>query len=439
MDQNIKDLIDIVEEKNQIHTQYEKTIESLREEINRLKYTIKDQRILIESQKTKIPVKEDDIPSDIKILKDLILSQRVELVEKDKELTFLKEQVENTNSMIIEDNNILSQANYQEEVFEANQKIIELSVDIDNYTKEIYTLKQIIEERETNDTIDQISEELEKATKEIENFRIINEDLEAHANYLQKELDKVNLELNENQDNSEVIDEILKDIEEERNIVSDKIKNYEIKLLDLENEKNSMDSELSQQLEKYRNLEIDYNQLKTQKNNDQNNYESVEKDVSSSIIKELEEEIEILKRKIAFIGQKKDSDISTDYVRSKHIDLENLPKYYQILFLENLFSNISEDKKNSIIDSLIRNLRSKNSDIRRFAVKILRNIKTPKIFNVLKDFINDEEWIIRYYITKALSEFEPIAGLDEIMNSILEDNDSDVKQIAVNYFLKNKA
>ena len=69
MNQNTKDLIDIAEEKDKIQTQYEHQISSLKEEIKRLNYTIKDQRILIENQKTKIPIKKDDVPSDIKILK----------------------------------------------------------------------------------------------------------------------------------------------------------------------------------------------------------------------------------------------------------------------------------------------------------------------------------------------------------------------------------
>ena len=62
--------------------------------------------------------------------------------------------------------------------------------------------------------------------------------------------------------------------------------------------------------------------------------------------------------------------------------------------------------------------------------------KIGEICNVDKGTIRD--WLIRYYVIKALSEFDPIAGLDEIMNLILEDKDLDVRQIAINYFLKNK-
>ncbi|MBY9005210.1 MAG: HEAT repeat domain-containing protein [Candidatus Lokiarchaeota archaeon] len=438
MNQNTKDLIDIAEEKNKIHTQYETVISSLREEINRLKNIIKEQNIVIETQKVKSIVKKDDIPSDIKILKDLIISQREELVEKDKEILFLREQIEKSDTKFLDGNNLSTKTAYQEELFGANQEIMELSIDIENYIKQIETLKQIIEERNTNEALNQLTEKLELVTKERENYKLINEDLEIHLNYIQKEMDNPNIEINENSNNSSVIDEILKDIEEERKIVSEKIVNYEEKISNLQNDINDRDNRLNQLSEQYENIEKENNQLNNQIQDIQKERKYEEKDISEEIIGQLEKEINELKNRITQTSSSI-KPINHDLIKSKHLELENLPKYYQLLFLETLFSNITESNRNAIIDSLVRNLRSTNSDIRRFAIKILRNIKTQKIFDVLKDLVDDKEWLIRYYTIKALSEFEQIESLDKIMTEILKDNDTDVRQLAKNYFIKNNS
>ncbi|MBN1214136.1 MAG: HEAT repeat domain-containing protein [Candidatus Lokiarchaeota archaeon] len=437
MDQNIKDLIDIAEEKNKIQAQYELTISSLKEEINRLKNTIKEQKILIETEKTRNSIKQEEIPSDIKILKDLILSQREELTQKEKDILFLQEQIEKQDSKFLDENNISTKAAYQQELFEANQEIMDLSIDIDNYQKQIETLKQIIEERETNETIDKLTKELNQIIKERDNSKTIIEDLEIHISYLQSELDKLNKEINNNS-NNEVIDEILNDIEQERKINNEEIENYINKIENLQNDINEKDNQLNQLSNDYNNLQKDFENFKNQQ---QVNHEIIDLEndtVSKDIIKQLEQEIESLKNQI--LQNKPPTNLNNqDIIRSKHFDLENLPIYYQILFLDTLFANISESHKSAIIDSLIRNLWSSNSDIRRFAIKILRHIKTQKIFDVLKDFINDSEWLIRYYAIKALSEYTPVESLDKIMLEILKDNDADVRQLAKNYFIKNNS
>ncbi len=437
MDQNTKDLIDIVEEKDHNYTQLEKTIESLKEETTRLKFTIREQKRLIDSQESKIPEKEEDIPTDIKILKDLIINQREEINAKDNEISALKNQIDKTEFITKDDGDIFSESAYKEELFEANNKITKLSKELERYNKEIESLTQKIDDFQSNNALEQVSEELTKTKQEMENYKTKNEDLEGHINYLQNELDKTNLDLSENIDTSEIIDGILKDIEEERKITEEKIKNYEEKIIELENEINLKDNELNQLIEKSMKLENDFSQLKDQTNKEQAEDSPIESDLTSKIIKELEEEVSELKNKLINVEPK--DNIESDKFKSEHLDLENLPKYYQLLFFENLLSNLPEENRNNIIDSLIRNLRSNNSEIRRFAVKILRNIKSPKILSVLKDFTNDTDWLIRFYTVKALTEFKDVEGLDEIMNQFLKDNDVDVREIAKNYFIERKS
>ncbi|MFX0028139.1 MAG: hypothetical protein ACFE8B_02945, partial [Candidatus Hermodarchaeota archaeon] len=72
MDEDLKNLIDTVELEAKTRAQLEAQIKSMKEEINRLKFTIKEQHLLIEEQGDQISFAQSDLPSEINILKDMI-------------------------------------------------------------------------------------------------------------------------------------------------------------------------------------------------------------------------------------------------------------------------------------------------------------------------------------------------------------------------------
>ena len=82
MSKDLKDLIDSVEKETKSRAELEHIINSLKEEINRLEFTSKEQKLLIENLRSQM--KDEDLehiklPSEIDVLKDMITSQRKEL------------------------------------------------------------------------------------------------------------------------------------------------------------------------------------------------------------------------------------------------------------------------------------------------------------------------------------------------------------------------
>lgn len=84
MSKDIKNLIDDIEEQNKTRAELEHTIEKLKEEIKRLKLEMEEQKVFIQVSDTNVENKIS-VPEDIQILKDMIISQRKDLVQKDRE------------------------------------------------------------------------------------------------------------------------------------------------------------------------------------------------------------------------------------------------------------------------------------------------------------------------------------------------------------------
>ncbi|MFW9784074.1 MAG: hypothetical protein ACFFFB_17450, partial [Candidatus Heimdallarchaeota archaeon] len=74
MNKELKDIINTVEKETKTRAELESLITGLKEEINRLKFTIKEQQILIEEQGDQISFAQSDLPSEINILKEMITS-----------------------------------------------------------------------------------------------------------------------------------------------------------------------------------------------------------------------------------------------------------------------------------------------------------------------------------------------------------------------------
>jgi len=95
MAKDLKDLIDSVEVRNNTQNELERNLEFLQEEVRRLNFTIKEQKILIEELNKTIAEEGDiDIPGDIQLLKDMILSQRQDMIKRDKDIEILQKQLD---------------------------------------------------------------------------------------------------------------------------------------------------------------------------------------------------------------------------------------------------------------------------------------------------------------------------------------------------------
>lgn len=225
----IRELIDAVDEKNKTQADLEQQIKFLKEEVDRLNFTLKEQRILIKEQEEKLSSSEktEELPKDVQILKEMIFSQRKELLDKDDTIEMLHE--------------------------------------------EIFELKESSFEASKSATDEEISEKLQASKQEIELLRDQNEGFEAEIQYLQNQIDDANnkspLDLDKS---SEMIDSDLKtELNEKDEIIStltQKIETME-DYIQTQDEFNTLEiedkysKELSKSKEKIQNLQDEVEEL----------------------------------------------------------------------------------------------------------------------------------------------------------------------------------
>jgi len=399
MKNNIKDIIDKVEKENSSKAQLEQTIQFLKEEIKRLKFTIKEQRTIIEEQEKNIS-RQEKIPDDINVLKDIIHKQRKELEIKENKLNNSNNEIQKQQTELREKNskleNLMDQINYLEnkiqelkseasnkvnkQKLENAQKIIEeLTETNSEISAENDALKSEITELKENNLQKKLTNQLSEANSKIFQLENRNEDFNAQINYLQKEIDKVNTKsYYEFQNDIQSYKDKLEYLEEELEKSREKIISLEKKNTELE--------EINSNLQKLLDQSNSRDKYKKQKN---------------------------------FQGFRRDYNLSNHYSK--------------IFLIERMFNLMNDAKKEKIIASLINDLSHSNPDVRTFAINILSHIPTKNVFNALKKLKDDESWIVRYYVAKALNKFENIDGVKEIMEDFLDDKDVDVREIALSY------
>jgi len=90
MDNNLKGLIDSVEEDTRSQAELEHTISILKNEITTLKLVIEDQKVIIERMNQELKNQTEILPENLSILKDIIVSQRRDINQKDKEFEVMR-------------------------------------------------------------------------------------------------------------------------------------------------------------------------------------------------------------------------------------------------------------------------------------------------------------------------------------------------------------
>ena len=96
-----------------------------------------------------------------------------------------------------------------------------------------------------------------------------------------------------------------------------------------------------------------------------------------------------------------------------------------------LYRLLSENDKVTIEDQLIDDLSSVTRDEKTYAIKILSVIKGDRVFEVLKNLINDDDWIVKLYLIKAFLNFNK-ADIIPLLKELQGDKDIDVREAAIN-------
>ncbi|MFX1392997.1 MAG: hypothetical protein ACFFAH_05405, partial [Promethearchaeota archaeon] len=173
MSKDLKDLIDSIEIKETEKSDYEQIIDDLREKINKLNFTIDEQKLLIQEQEKKLAEsKELEVPGEVQILKDMIITQRQDIKKKDKDIEILEERIDELLIQLDKSKKTGNETINNEELIEAKKMIIQL-------TEEIEIFKQ--NEKNTKDIIENLK-------KENDHYHLQNQTLQTQLQELESKL-----------------------------------------------------------------------------------------------------------------------------------------------------------------------------------------------------------------------------------------------------------
>jgi len=419
MREDLKNLIDSIEEKETSASEYKEKVKFLKEEIKKLNFTINEQKNLIREQGDKIQKGEKtDVPGDIQILNEMITSQRQDLKKKEKDIEILEQRIEELKNELNKSKRSEDKDYINQELLNVKKLIVQLTDENETYRLDKENLKNKIQilESKTYKNLEFDTTEFFSENQLLDAGQF--DEIISKNNKLKKDLDTANITINNL-------------IEEVKNYLKD-ISNQDKEI----REKNIKISALTEKFEsaKRRNIELqknieDFSTLPNLPNEKFENYE-LKLQESEKIVNDLKDENERLNN---IILELKNNKTSLEY---NFIANQCAPKYYQSILFMRLFNSLDKDKKESIIDSLIQDLaNSQNLDMKRYIIDILSEIKYEKrVRETLIEMINSEDWLIKLHLVKALSKFEA-KEIKEPLKQLLNDPDLDVRE-AVGKVLK---
>jgi len=439
MSKELKDLIDSVDSANQTHSDLETKIRHLKEEVQRLTFTIDEQRTIIQNQTSKLSrVQDDNIPEDISVLKDILTQQRQDIIKKDKDIEILQQTIA---EITVELEKVQKFEGESEELIYANKEIVQLTEENENFRLKgeelnntlINLQKELDNYKEASGEENQFSHELNEANKIIDQLTYDNDQYHEKVNYLQQKLEetvKLQEELpkddgdnNEKEDLNKILFELEIENNDLKNLVNTNIsiiENLQQRITDMEKkfeeEMNFGNQKISDLREKFLEKDEEFNKvtLTLQK------IENANKQLSDLIV-DLKVQEDQKGKSIEFESS------------SKRIVYEDLPPN---LFFK-MYRFLREDDKTTITNQLLDDLSSESRDVRTYAIKILSVIRGNRVFEVLKDLVNDDDWIVKLYLIKAFLNFDKTDTIP-LLKNLQEDKDIDVREAAINALLELK-
>lgn len=465
MSKELKDLIDSVDYTNKAHSDLEIIIRRLTEEVQSLNFTIDEQRTIIQNQKTKLSeIKENNVPEDMYVLKDLVTNQRQEIIKKEKDIEILQQTIaeisnefENTqnfneeNEELIYTNKVIVQLTEENEtnrleIENLNSKIKELQEkqhefkeeDIGDGNQDLINAKKLIFQLTEENGISRV--QIESLKQETERLKTNLQENDAAKTQYIHELDEAN----------KIIDQLTFDTDqyhEKVNYLQQKIEETVRFHEQASPEGVELDGEVKSNLFQ---LEVENIELKDIINTNISIIESLKQKVEEFLekISERDEEFENLNVKFQKIenANKQLSDLIVELkvredqvfdnvepvITPDKIVYESLPP---TLFFK-MYKELNNYSKDVIVTQLIDDLGKSNRDLRTYAIKALSFIKGPKVFNAFKGLVKDQDWIVKLYLIKALQNFENIEKVD-MLKELQIDKDIDVREAAIEMLSKS--
>ncbi len=433
MSKELKDLIDSVDSANQAHSDLETMIRHLKEEVQRLTFTIDEQRTIIQNQTSKLSsIQNENVPEDVSMLKDLVTQQRQDIIKKDKDVEILQQTIA---EITVELEKVQKFEGESEELIYANKEIVQLTEENENFrlkgeelNKTLTNLqKELDNYKEASGEENQFLHELNEANKIIDQLTYDNDQYHEKVNYLQEKLEGT-VKLQEglpkdDGDNNEIEDlnKILFELEIENNDLKNLV-NTNISIIEnLQQRITDMDKKFEEEMN-FGNQKISDLREKVLEKDEEFNKITLTLQKIENANKQLSDLIVDLKVQEDQKGKSIEFESS-----SKRIVYEDLPPN---LFFK-MYRFLREDDKTTITNQLIDDLSSESRDVRTYAIKILSVIRGNRVFEVLKDLVNDDDWIVKLYLIKAFLNFDK-ADTIPLLKNLLEDKDIDVREAAIN-------
>ncbi len=411
MSKDLKHLIDSVEKKVLSRSELELKFQKKKEEVNHLKFTIKEQKLLIEDLKSQVKDEEIDqgeLPSEIQILKDIIFSQRKYLNRRDNNINDLNKEIDELTALLENEEKIDFREKNNEELISTQKLLLQLTDENEEYKNQIKHLQTQLDEMQYNqrkvDNIEDNNIQIEE-NEEFVNIKRLNFHLMEENGTLRIEIESLKNKIQEDIEETTI---------EELNIANDKIRILTLELEDYE-------------------AQVKYLQNHLEK--DSQPLESKREDISE--FSRMKEELLDYQRQNLVLNDMV-IDLKEDKVDEEGIEEINNSEFYTIpkkipLSLFNRVYNLLDDHQRRIVKNiLITDLKSEYNDVKINAVKILSQIKDAQIYEAFLEMIHDKNWMVRLYIIKALSKFEnKYNELIDLMKELSRDLDVDVRELAI--------
>ncbi|TKJ19690.1 MAG: hypothetical protein CEE43_14650 [Promethearchaeota archaeon Loki_b32] len=520
MSRDLKDMINTVEKNSKSHAELEQKIQSMKEEVNRMNFTIREQKLLIQNLQSQMKdeeIEKAELPSEIDILKDMITSQRQELNEKEIEIEKLNVTFDELTAFI-ENNKDSSQLKLtNKEFLEAQTRIVKLKEENEDYKNQIEFLQNKFEDLESRLSEDELfieDEEEPIENEELINIKRLNFQLMEENGLLRMEVESLKARFqerleeaisNESELSNDKINELSSELEFLKTNFQGRVEEAISKEAELANEKtNALTSEIEElkarqqeQIEKadtedirLANEKINTLTLEIEDFEAQVKYlqEQIEKADAEDLrlahekINTLTSEIENLEAQVKYLQEQLEKpskpvivstedalqfaelreefdDTKTELLKiqkenqilnqtitelkEKQIsagegtnhelpEVPGLTKRMQQSLFFRMYYLLDDFKKEKVINYLIQDLKSANYQIKRNAIKILSVLKNQRIYDTFLEMVNDNDWIVRYSIIKALSKFEDKDDeLKLLLKHFSRDVDVDVRELAL--------
>jgi len=453
MSKDLKDLIDSIDSANRAHSDLETIIRYLKEEVQRLNFTVNEQKKIIQSQNSKISnIGDTIIPEDVQILKELVVSQREEIVKKEKDIEILTQTLEEITTEL---ENTKKYKEDDEELIYSNKVIVQLTeenelnhMEIEKLKEQIKDLQEIIDANKesnfeevnqelinTKKQIFQLTEEnglnkvqIETLKVELEESHSTLEEYQEKVNYLQQKLEDTKKSFEDRIITSEASEEFRKLNEK---LLSIKEENYELVNIvetnlsiieNLKQENKEIRNNLENLIESEKQKSNDYEVQIAKKNEELESVNKTLRKIENSN-KQLSDLIVDLKLQEESMNGKIKSQL-TPSIKDETIPIKIRPNLFNRMY------NLLDDNNKDVIKSiLIENLHEENRELQANAIKILSTIRGPEVFRAFKGLIRETDWIIKLYIIRALKRFSK-SEAKELLVELQKDKDVDVREAA---------